>query len=97
VSRHAPVGVPARCRHCNCWHHLTGNNSKRGLCWQCYRRPGVRFAYGRLTNRGTGLRGKGNLPREPTSHPPGSPEKLLVMAERACRGTCLFHPLDCTH
>ena len=31
---------------------------------------------------------------EPTDALPGTPEKVLVLEERARRGQCLWHPLD---
>jgi hypothetical protein len=33
-------------------------------------------------------------PATPTGHPPGSPEKIATMRERAARGESVFHPLD---
>lgn len=33
-------------------------------------------------------------PDTPTDHPPGSPGKLAVLADRAARGEDLFHPDD---
>jgi hypothetical protein len=34
------------------------------------------------------------LPASPTSAPPGSPEKVRVLEERAALGVSLWHPLD---
>jgi hypothetical protein len=36
------------------------------------------------------------LPSEPTTYPPGSPQKIQVMAERAFLGEFLYHPGDAT-
>lgn len=36
------------------------------------------------------------LAPEPTDARPGTPEKVAVLAERAARGLCLWHPLDAT-
>jgi len=38
--------------------------------------------------------GRAPLPEMPIAHPPGSPEKLAAMIERAARGEVLFHPMD---
>lgn len=40
------------------------------------------------------IRRAGALPKEPTTAPPGSEEKIRVMTERAARREQLFHPLD---
>jgi hypothetical protein len=82
------------CRHCQ----QRKVNRPRGLCWRCYYAPGVREkfgpvnAYGRRgVGGGTGVR---SLPPTPTTHPPGSVGKLLVLEARARDGVVLWHPLD---
>jgi hypothetical protein len=88
------VKTVAVCRHCH-----TGRASRaKGLCWRCSRSPDVRKRYpstSKYTRRGLGhFAGPAPLPTEPTRHPPGSPGKLAVMAERARRKQSLFHPDD---
>jgi hypothetical protein len=82
------------CRHCE----KMPVNRPRGLCWTCYYTPGVRGQYpplGKAAHRGVGnLTGEQPLPAEPCGHPPGTPEKLACLAERARRGEQLFHPAD---
>ena len=84
------------CQHC----HQREASRPRQLCWLCYYRPGVRELY--PTNSKFARRGLGNfngnrpLPAFPTQAVPGSPEKLKVLAERAERKLCLFHPEDVT-
>lgn len=84
------------CRHCN----QSQASRPRQLCWACYNTPGVRNLYS--TTSKFGRRGLGNvngnrpLPAFPTQAPPGSPEKLAVLAERARLNLSLFHPEDVT-
>lgn len=73
----------------------------RGLCWTCYYTPGVRLGYGgtsKFARLGSGVAsdfvGPRPLPAEPTEHPPGTPGKLGVLAERAAAGEHLFHAFD---
>lgn len=81
------------CRHCK---------SKvacrpRGLCWGCHSDLSVRAKYpitSKYARQGCGLRDPRKLPPEPTSAPPGSLEKLGVLAARAAAGQRLWHPLD---
>ena len=80
------------CRHCDRYQA----RRPRGLCWSCYYSPGVRERYppARPTNRrGVGF-GNSRLPAEPTGAPPGTPEKLFVLMDRAAKGQELFHPND---
>lgn len=83
------------CKHCrkrNGW-------KSRGLCWTCFRTPGVRDSYppkGGEARRGSGVDCNGGytLPPVPTLAQPGSPEKEAVLTERAAAGTSLWHPDD---
>lgn len=74
-------------------------NRPRGMCWTCYYTPGLKekFPSGSKYAR----RGVGNLtgevpidPQGPTTAMPGTPEKLLVMEDRARRRVQIFHPDD---
>jgi hypothetical protein len=82
------------CRHCQ----IGNPNRPRGLCWRCYYTPGVRDLYpssSKFARRGLPDIQDGHcLAMEPTPHPPGSPEKVLVLQERARLGVSLFHPDD---
>jgi hypothetical protein len=84
------------CRHCR-----IGKVSRpRGLCWNCYYQPSVRGLYPSTNKYGWRgpsvalLRAKPAL--QPTSAPPGSPEKIFVLAARAASGQELWHPDDAT-
>lgn len=73
----------------------------RGLGWKCYYAPGVRDLYpstSKFARLGSGVAsdfvGPRPLPAEPTEHPPGTPGKLGVLAERAAAGEHLFHAFD---
>jgi hypothetical protein len=82
------------CRHCK----ATKPNRPRGLCWSCYYTPGVRDLYpstSKYARRGVGNgNGSSRLPPAPTGALPGTPEKMMVLAERARMGVSLWHPLD---
>ncbi len=82
------------CRHCN----RVPSNRPRGLCWSCYYKPGVRELYpstSKFARRGVEDRvGKAPLPETPTDAPPGSPEKVLILIERARKRQSLWHPED---
>lgn len=85
------------CRHC----HRLPPSRPRGLCWSCYYAPGIRDRYkseSKFGNRGFGNHNKAEppLPAEPTRAPPGTPEKMDVMRDRAARGEAIFHPDDVT-
>jgi hypothetical protein len=84
------------CRHCN----KTRSNRPRGLCWSCYYTPGVRDRYpstSKFARRGIGdFNGCTRLAARPTCAPPGSPEKVEVLAQRASLGLSLWHPHDAT-
>jgi hypothetical protein len=79
-----------KCRHC-----LTGRVTKYwGLCWTCYYTPGVRKLYGEQ-KVGLGITPMSrSLPLSPTSAPPGSEEKILVLSQRAQEESLLWHPED---
>lgn len=75
-------------------------NRPRGLCWSCYYTPGVKDMYpitSKFHRRGVGLGIYAGTMPEPTTAPPGTPEKEQVLAERAARGQNLWHPDDATH
>ncbi len=82
------------CRHCQ----KVRANRPRGLCWSCYYKPGVREQYpstSKFARRGVSdFNGRAALAAAPTSAPPGSPEKVAVLEERARLGLSLWHPLD---
>jgi hypothetical protein len=49
----------------------------------------------KYARRGVGnFTGPAPLPAEPTAYPPGSPQKLAVMAQRARLKQALWHPDD---
>lgn len=82
------------CRHCQ----QAKVNRPRGLCWSCYYRPGIREQYpstSKFGRRGVGnFYGSAPLPVRPTAAPPGSAEKLAILAERARLKQSLWHPDD---
>src|SRR5262245_64949454 len=82
------------CRHCG----QARVNRPRGLCWSCYYKPGVRDLYpstSKFARRGVGdFNGRAALAARPTDAPPGSPEKVAVLEERARLGLSLWHPHD---
>ncbi len=82
------------CRHC----HQGKVNRPRGLCWTCYYRPGVRERYpstSKFARHGLGnFFGATPMPTRPTAAPPGSPEKVAVLEERARLNQSLWHPDD---
>ena len=82
------------CRHCN----KVRSNRPRGLCWSCYYKPGVREQYpstSKFARRGVcDFNGQTGRAAQPTAAPPGSPEKVEVLAERAPLGLSLWHPHD---
>jgi len=84
----------AVCRHCS----KCKVNRPRGLCWSCYYTPGVKELYpstSKYARRGVGnFTGNAPLPESPTTAPPGSPEKLAVLEQRAKLKQALFHPAD---
>ena len=81
------------CRHCN----QVKSNRPRGLCWSCYYTPGVRDRYpstSKFARRGiSDFNGKVAL-ATPTAAPPGSPEKVSILEERARLHLDLWHPAD---
>ena len=81
------------CRHCK----KSKVNRPRGLCWSCYYTEGVKDQYpstSKYARRGVGnFNGNAPLP-VPTTAPPGTPEKMAVLEERARLKQALWHPLD---
>ena len=84
------------CRHC----HFGPVSRPRGLCWSCYYTPGVREQYpstSKYGRRGLGnFNGRAPLPPLPTDAAPGSPEKVLILMQRAQNRQSLWHPDDAT-
>ena len=82
------------CRHCQ----KVRSNRPRGLCWSCYYTPGVREQYpstSKYARRGVSdFNGQAHVAAKPTQAPPGSAEKVEVLAERARLGLSLWHPRD---
>ena len=81
------------CAHCG----VRTATRPRRLCGPCYADRRVRRQYapaGPRGRRGFDAYGRRPLPPAPTSAPPGSPAKVLVLAERARRRQQLFHPDD---
>jgi hypothetical protein len=84
------------CRHCQ----KAPVSRPRKLCWSCYYTPGVRELYPSTSK--FGRRGGGNfyglapLPPFPTAAMPGSPEKIVLLTQRADQRQQLFHPHDAT-
>ncbi len=84
------------CQHC----HQAPISRPRRLCWVCYYTPSVRGLYpsiSKFAQRGLGnFNGNRPLPSVPTKATPGSPEKILVLEERARQKLSLWHPDDAT-
>jgi hypothetical protein len=93
------VAIPP-CRHCQ----RNSAYKPGGLCSRCYYTVAVRVRYGGLQELGRGTRdgykspvgrvAPKDLPSQPTSALPGTPEKVEVLRERARAGVSLWHPLD---
>jgi hypothetical protein len=83
-----------KCRHC----HFGRVTRPRGLCWSCYYTPSIRDCYPSTSKYGR--RGLGNFnknlppPACPTDAAPGSPEKILILMQRAQSRQGLWHPED---
>ncbi len=87
----------ARCKHCD----LLRKVRCRGLCQACYDRPEIRILHGPISPCGwrglaNGYRSRLREP-EPTTHLPGTPEKVEVMRARVERGEHLYSPHDAKH
>lgn len=86
--------VAVKCRHCG----KSKVNRPRGLCWTCYYTPGLRECYhsgSKYARRGiSNITGVQPPPAVPTTAPPGTLEKLDVLAERAKLKVALWHPMD---
>ena len=82
------------CRRCR----ARAANRPRGLCWSCYRDPGIRNEFPSLSKfaqRGIpDYYGTSRPASAPTRALPGMPEKIAVLAERAKLGQELWHPHD---
>lgn len=96
----AVAEVWTACRHCR-----TGRPArhKRGLCQPCYHNPPVRALYPSTSKYATHTLTTPEVEREdvgltpppaPTDHPPGSPGKVEVLAERFARRVSLWHADD---
>jgi hypothetical protein len=91
-AREGGTGLKGTCRHCN----FRSANRSRGLCYTCFYVPGVKDMYpstSKYARRGV-TTGGSCAPLVPTTAPPGTPEKLLVMEHRAAQGQAIFHPFD---
>lgn len=95
AKRKKKVDTARLCEHC-----LTNPaNRPRGLCWKCYYTPGVMNGYeptGNQGKRGLGMESPLGPAKEPTTHRPGTKEKVGVMAHRMSEREELFHPGDVT-
>ena len=84
------------CRHCQ----RVRSNRPRSLCWSCYYTPGVREQYpstSKFARRGVGdFNGRCAPAAVPTAALPGSPEKVVILEERAQQRQSLWHPQDAT-
>lgn len=97
-ARNRAAAPATPCAHCG----RNGSLRSFGLCRACYFDRGIRDQYRPAepdyTRHGSGVAsdfaGPRPLPAEPTEHPPGTPEKLGVLAERAAAGEHLFHAYD---
>lgn len=82
------------CKHCR----TSKVNRPRGLCWSCYYTPGVKEMYpstSKYARRGVGnFTGNAPVAPLPTTAPPGTVEKMMVLEERAKNRQALWHPLD---
>lgn len=82
------------CKHCQ----KSKVNRPRGLCWSCYYTPGVKEMYpstSKYARRGVGnFTGNAPVAPRPTTHAPGTPEKMAVLEERAKNKQALWHPFD---
>jgi len=82
------------CQECG----LKWANRPRGLCWNCYYRPGVKESYG-VSDKFGPKRWPiytGQPPSAPTQAIPGTPEKIAVLQSRASQGVDLHHEWDAT-
>lgn len=78
------------CRHCRRFR----THRPRGLCYKCFYTPAVRDLYPPVV-AGVPPAGRNRRPpAAPCPHPPGSPEKVAVMAARLAAGEHIHHPLD---
>jgi hypothetical protein len=98
VASPKPRKKRKRCRHCR--HPKV--NRPRGLCWSCYEDPVTRAKYAPADPQGAhgathataDFHGGRPLPAVPTSEPPGSWQKIELMAKRWAAGLHLHHPGD---
>ena len=71
---------------------------RRGLCWKCIYVPEISEQYpteSKYGRRGIQTDDEMRKPAsEPTSHPPGTLEKMAVMSRRWENGEELYHPQD---
>jgi hypothetical protein len=86
------------CRHCG----VRKVTRPRGLCWRDFYDLSVREQYPptgdpKYQSRGVqDFTGRAKPPSAPTVAPPGSPEKVAVLCERARAGVSLWHSQDST-
>jgi hypothetical protein len=84
-----------KCVHCK----VRKKARPRGLCQACYYSSEIRGVYpdaiyDRWKEKLGDMNGGYKLPSEPTDARPGTEEKIKVLADRAEKKVCLFHPLD---
>lgn len=82
------------CRHCR----RARASRPRRLCWNCFYDPKTRRLYPKTSKFARLGAGLGTTPVTPppypTTAPPGSPEKIAIMQQRAEARQELFHPKD---
>jgi len=87
------TGRVMACRRCDKLRTTRG----RGLCKRCWLVAKEEYAVLQPADRGPGeaTANRGYpLPALPTAYPPGSPQKVAVMASRVARGVQPHHPQD---
>jgi hypothetical protein len=79
-----------KCKHCDASHVY-----RRGLCTKCYRTPVIREQHAHVSRvpLGYGFKRRSE-PATATTAPPGSPEKVCALSERAARSEKLHHRDD---
>lgn len=80
------------CKNCSLLRRMTC----RGLCSPCYRDKAIRAGYPihESLRQGEGIGEASETAAAPVDYPPGSPEKIKAMTERAARKEALTHERD---
>ena len=91
------VLVRLLCLHCRRRRvRLSGGGALR-LCWECYyHNLAARERYRRQRHATADHADDCGLPQKPTAAPPGSAERIEVLASRAAQRLRLHHPQDAT-